>query len=178
MRLKTTFFLLLILAFLLIPKSSTAEEPKTTLILVRHAEKVLNFSTDPDLTPEGKARAEELAYALGLMDIQAVYSTPYRRTRLTALPTAEAQGIPVQEYNPGNEKKFIQEIAARHKGRNVLIVGHSNTIPRLANAAAGNDRFDDLPDSVYDNLFFVTIEAEGPASVIRLRFGKRTPGEG
>jgi 2,3-bisphosphoglycerate-dependent phosphoglycerate mutase len=147
------------------------KEGPTTLILVRHAEKAADGSADPPLTPEGERRAEELALVLDLMDIRAVYSTPYRRTRRTAAPTAEKKGLGIREYKPGHEDDFIRQVIADHKGETVLVVGHSNTVPRLANAAAGRDLFSDLEDSVYDNLFIAVLTARSPAAVYRLRFG-------
>jgi 2,3-bisphosphoglycerate-dependent phosphoglycerate mutase len=147
------------------------EDGQTTLILVRHAEKAADGSADPLLTPEGEKRAEDLAYSLDLMDISAVYSTPYQRTRLTAAPTAEKKGLPIREYRPGNERDFINKVLADHKGETILIVGHSNTVPRLANASAGRELYSDLEDSVYDNLFIAVFSGRGQAAVLRLRFG-------
>lgn len=68
--------------------SYTNQDSSTTLILVRHAEKVKDGSNDPILTPEGKVRANELMYILKHVELSAIYSTPYKRTQQTVLPTA------------------------------------------------------------------------------------------
>jgi 2,3-bisphosphoglycerate-dependent phosphoglycerate mutase len=147
-------------------------EGETTLIFVRHAEKAMDGTADPPLTAEGEKRAEDLARALGLLDIQAVYVTPYRRTRKTAAPLAELKGLSVREYRPGREKEFVQRILAGHRGETVLIVGHSNTVARLANASAGRDQYADLEDFEYDSLFLAVFPGGGgPAAVYRFRFG-------
>ena len=151
-----------------------AEDGPTILVLVRHAEKVVDGSADPLLTPMGERRAEDLARVLELMDVRTIYTTPYQRTRMTAAPTARTKGLRIREYKPGHEMDFIHKVLAEHKGETVLIVGHSNTVPRLANAAAGRDLFSDLEDKVYDNLFIAVFSGTGPAAVCRLRFGARS----
>ena len=62
-----------------------------------------------------------------------------------------------------------------HPGGNILIVGHSNTVPVMANVLTGSEDFTWLHDSVYDNLYIVTVVEKGQAKVSRLRFGVHTP---
>lgn len=74
---------------LLVACSSFAQQPVTTFILVRHAEKDMTQSTpDPDLSAEGHARARRLALLFEKTEIAAVYSTPFKRTRQTVEPLA------------------------------------------------------------------------------------------
>lgn len=148
----------------------------TTLFLVRHAEKVSDGSADPDLTAAGAERADELAYILGHVDLDAVYSTPYSRTKQTVLPTAKQRNLEVRLYNPG-DPDFLRRVLQQHSGGAVLIVGHSNTIPSLANELTGRPDFSDLDDGIYDNLFVASVQAEGKTVVLRMRFGARTPGK-
>lgn len=172
MKAKSSLLCFLALWLLLASQAFPAENnAATTLILVRHAEKASDGSNDPVLTPAGVKRAEDLAFVLGLVDLHAVYSTPYQRTRLTASPTAEQKDLPILEYKPGNETAFIEHLQKVHQGETLLIIGHSNTVPRLANAAAGKKLFPDLEDSIYDNLFIAVFAEKGPAAVYRLRFG-------
>ena len=69
----------------------------TTFIIVRHAEKA-DMRNDPDLSADGKARAEELRRALSDVPVDAIYATPYRRTRQTVSPLAAEKQIVVTEY--------------------------------------------------------------------------------
>ena len=64
------------------------------MFLVRHAEKV-DQSKDPDLSPDGYRRAEELACVLADADIEHIHSSDFIRTRLTAAPVAEKFGLDV-----------------------------------------------------------------------------------
>ena len=146
----------------------------TTLILVRHAEKAGTVWEDPPLTPAGAGRADELAYILKHVKLDAIYSTPFLRTKNTVLPSAKQKGLDVKLYKP-NDKEFLKNVLGAFPGGAVLIVGHSNTIPRLANELAGQSDFSDLDDAIYDNLFIVCVPTEGKATILRMRFGAHTP---
>ncbi len=146
----------------------------TTLILVRHAEKADDGTPDPHLSAAGKIRAKQLAYLLHHVSLEAIYSTPYQRTRQTALPTAREKNLAVKLYQP-DDTGFLARILQEHAGETLLITGHSNTIPVLVNRLAGRDLYPLLDDHVYDNLFIASVPLAGPAKILRLRFGAPTP---
>ena len=63
---------------------ATFRRPVTTVILIRHAEKVIDPNNpDPDLSPAGQARAQELVRMFGDAGINAIYATQYKRTQQT-----------------------------------------------------------------------------------------------
>jgi 2,3-bisphosphoglycerate-dependent phosphoglycerate mutase len=128
----------------------------TTFILVRHAEKADDGTNDPDLTREGEGRALKLAFMLKDTEIDAVYSTDYRRTKNTAKPLAEMQDLDVQQYEP-NKPEEILRIIDQHKGKTVLMVGHSNTIPWTANLLLGKKVYDDFKESEYGIMLIVSV---------------------
>ncbi|MEU2257258.1 histidine phosphatase family protein [Nocardia xishanensis] len=70
------------------------------LILVRHAQplRVLNASgpADPELSEVGREQAERVPGALSHHRITRVLSSPQRRARETAAPTAAKLGLPVE----------------------------------------------------------------------------------
>jgi broad specificity phosphatase PhoE len=146
----------------------------TTFFLVRHAEKVSDGSFDPDLTAAGSARADELAYILRYVDLDAIYSTPFQRTKQTAMPTAREKGLDLELYDP-SDKGFLKKVLHSHPGGTVLIVGHSNTIPGMVNELAGKPDFSDLDDDTYDNLFIACVPAEGEPVILQMRYGVHTP---
>jgi len=166
------FFLTSIMQGAILPDE---EKNITTIILVRHAEKTQDGTSDPPLTSEGKARAQELAYILKHVPLDAVYSTPYKRTQQTALPTAEAHSLQVFSYKPGEEENFLKKILSKHTGGNVLIIGHSNTVQVLANHLSGSTQFSPLDDFTYDNIFIASVLQKGHPVITRLRFGEHTP---
>ncbi|PYS80691.1 MAG: hypothetical protein DMF70_10390, partial [Acidobacteria bacterium] len=60
---------------------ATFSRPVTTVILIRHAEKIIDpNNSHPDLSPAGQARAHELARMFGDSGINAIYATQYKRT--------------------------------------------------------------------------------------------------
>jgi len=146
----------------------------TTIILVRHAEKSDDGTDNPHLTLKGTQRAEDLAYILDHVKLAAIYSTPFHRTRETGEPTARRQAKKIRLYQT-DDQNFLDRLLEEQRGGNILIVGHSNTVPVLVNQLTGSEDFAWLHDSVYDNLYIVTVREKGQAKVLRLRFGATTP---
>lgn len=73
-----------------------------TLLLTRHAQTVWHRenryagTSDVDLTPDGVAQAADLAAWAGARGVDAVVSSPVRRARETAEPSARAVGVAVE----------------------------------------------------------------------------------
>jgi broad specificity phosphatase PhoE len=147
-----------------------ATVPPTVILLVRHGEK--EKGEDPALSAAGKARAQALMHAAGSAGLSAVYSTPTRRTQETAQPLAQRLGlrVTVREAGADQAKTFVQEVLRAHPGQAVLVVGHSNTLPALAEALTGQP-FPAIADDEYDRLLVVTVPAAGPARLVALRYG-------
>jgi 2,3-bisphosphoglycerate-dependent phosphoglycerate mutase len=141
----------------------------TTFILIRHAEKVKDGTQDPELSAEGKQRAEALAKMLERNGIASVYSTNFKRTQQTVLPIAQAKGITVQTYQQ-TDKTWLQNIAKENVGKIVLIVGHSNTIPEMANTLLGEEKFEQYPDTLYDQMLVIQYSVTTKPSVLVLRY--------
>src|SRR5687768_13565710 len=76
----------------------------TTYYVVRHAEKETTntMTSDVPLSEEGKQRAVALKDILQNQKVSQIYSTNYIRTKTTAQPLADALGITIQTYNPGD----------------------------------------------------------------------------
>jgi len=152
-------------------------ETTTTIILARHGEKAAEPREDPVLSPAGEARALALAEAVRGAGISAIYSTKWKRTQATARPASEALKVPITTFDspPGERdygKAYAAELLAKHRGKVVLVVGHSNTVP----AILGGLGIPDAPaitDPEYDNLFIVTIPEGGAARVVRAKYGAR-----
>lgn len=140
----------------------------TTVIVVRHAEKLADGSKDPALASEGVARAARLAARFGRAGLSAVYATPFKRTRDTAAPVAAAAGVVVLEVDPKDAAGLAEVIEDEHRGGRVFVVGHSNTIGPIVQALGG-DAPDEVADTEYDNVFIVTVPRFGPVSTLRLR---------
>ena len=162
----------LVLALVLLATSAFANGgPEiTTVILVRHGEKA-GPSGDVPLSEAGLARANELARVLEGVKLDAIYSTPFERTRKTVAPVAEKHGVKVEEVAAGKTyvEDLVKLIREKHEGDTVLVSGHSNTTPDVIRALGAT--VPDMPDSTYDDLFLVTLVKGGSAKLVSLRYG-------
>ena len=148
-------------------------EAASVVWVVRHAERTddgMEHQPDPDLSDAGHARAQALARLLSDAGITAVYSTPYARTRQTAAPLAEALGLPVAEYDPGDARAMEAFVGGLRAPGHHVVVGHSNTTPALVQALGG-DPVSPIATLEYDRLYVVTIGPDGTVSSSLLRFG-------
>lgn len=147
----------------------------TTVIFVRHAEKLAVKRSDPELSEAGRQRAAELARQLVDADvvagIDAIYSTPFRRTEETAEPVATALNVPINSYDVANTETIIDEIVKQHKGKIVLVVGHRITVPAMIGNMGASKNVPDIDENEYDNIYIVSIPWFGKTKTIRLRYG-------
>ena len=135
--------------FLALLAPCTVFAEPSIIYLVRHGEKALE-GKDPDLTPQGVQRAQNIATMLGKTGIAHVFSTPTNRTRQTAQPLAQASGLTVQLYDPKTPQALVAKVKALTGP--VLVVGHSNTLPELVRLFGGQPGAD-VADNEYDRLY-------------------------
>ncbi len=147
----------------------SAQTDVTTFILVRHAEKSKDDPRDPSLSEEGIKRAESLNAMLKQADIAALYSSPYKRTRSTVQPIADAKGLEVNTYDP-RSAAFLEDIMTKFKGKTIVISGHSNTTPNVVNALIGEDRFKQLSEDDYSKIYIVSVTEIGKGTVTLLSY--------
>jgi broad specificity phosphatase PhoE len=145
------------------------------IFVVRHAEKATaeaNMSSDVSLSEKGKQRAEALREVLENENIEMIYSTNTIRTKSTAQPIADKMGLQIQTYGPRPNADFAASVLA--SGKNVLIVGHSNTIDDVVNLIVGETKVEgDLDESQYDNLYVITVNDKKP-KLEKKKFGVST----
>jgi broad specificity phosphatase PhoE len=148
----------------------------TTVIFVRHAEKAAMPADDPGLSPAGQRRVAELTRQLVDADVvagvDAVYSTAYRRTVETAQPIADALDLPVNTYDAADTEAIMEQIVKDHKGKIILVVGHSNTLPALIGNMGASKKVPVIADDEYDNIYIVSIPWFGKTKTIRMRYGQ------
>lgn len=153
--------------------------PGTTIVyLVRHAEKAIANPSDPDpdISLIGRTRAQALATRLAASGIEAIIVTQFRRTQQTAQPLAEQIGVTPEILHAGNVGDTDSTALAvlRHRGRKVLVVGHSNTIAPIIEALGG-PKMPNICDNQYSNLYVLYIPPAGETQLIRQHFGNGDP---
>ena len=124
------------------------------------------MAADPDLSDAGRARAESLALMLKSANVTTIIATPYKRTQQTAAPLAKALGIEITTIG-ARETAKLPALVREARG-NVLVVGHSNTVPATLEELGVTTPVT-LDDAEYDNLFIVTMTGTGPR-MVRLHF--------
>jgi len=156
------------------PDHQAARSEPTTVYVVRHAEKATDDPNprDPGLSPLGLARSEALNRTLADVSLDAVFATEFRRTQQTVEPLARSRDLEVSIAAARDSAGLAQRILESHRGGEVLVAGHSNTVPSILRAL-GAAEAPDLVESDYDDLFIVTIAAEGGAALMHLHYGPR-----
>lgn len=159
----------------LLMSATLAQAASTYFVIVRHAEKAQDDPKDPTLSEAGQARAQRLAAALAHFPIQAIYVSQFRRTGLTAAPTAKqfsltptisAVQMPVEQ----STAEFIEKLKRSERGKTVLIVGHSNTVPALVKALSGQSirAIDEATE--FDRLYFIELPEQGKMRLLELKY--------
>src|SRR5574341_715543 len=155
---------------LIVAYFATFRRQVTTVILVRHAEKIVDPNIpDVDLSPAGQSRAQELARMFGDAGISAIYATQYKRTQETVKPLADRLGLPVNVVNSKSTADLLARIRASNAGQVVFVAGHNNTVPEII-YALGGPQYPTIPESEYDNLFIVTVYRTGSAKVVKMKY--------
>lgn len=147
---------------------------KTTIYLVRHAEKVTTDPQDKDplLTPEGLERAEELRKFFSKKKVDALYSTDYQRTRLTLAPLAREKGKEINSYSSRNHRELVEKVLTAHKGQTVVIAGHSNSLLDLLKAFQAETTIKEIGEDEYSYLFKLTLHKSNQAKLEVGHYGK------
>lgn len=168
MRLRVSAIVLLSFACI---ASGCAPAPVTTVVLVRHAER-LNSTDTTSLSPAGLQRAAALRHTLDSAGIEAVFVTDKLRTKQTADSLRIAHGLTEVRLPATDTQRLVDSLRAR-AGQKILVVGHSDTLPKIIDAfgiappqtIAGNE---------FDKMFILTLHSGG-GRLVRLQYGERSP---
>ena len=135
---------------LLAPASADAQR---LVLLVRHAERAdggvppagMTAPADPDLSAEGRARAERLAGMLAEAGITKIVVTEFRRTQQTAAPLAARLGLTPERASSKDVPGLVKQLGT-YTNDVVFVIGHNTTVPAviavvlaLVAAACGGD---------------------------------------
>lgn len=188
------------------PPAWPQQELLTTVLVVRHAERA-SQDANADLSAAGRERALELAEVARAYGVQAVYTTEYCRTAETGEPAALALGLPLLVQpgtRPGIDLEscepplqatrwrleefpdlpaLVELMRSEQRGRTVLVVGHSNTVPEWVVALGAPAPCPELlpfdaegrcwlPDEDHHHLFVVTLYPDGRVSARLESYGR------
>lgn len=146
--------------FLFAGNNLFAQHRNLTVILLRHAEKDVSPSADkvnPNLSEEGKLRAQRLVKKINKYKPNAIYSSDFIRTKLTATPLSEKRRLVIQLYDH-RKLNEIKELIMSGKIKRIVIVGHNSTTPALANMLIGAEKYKALSETEYDKIWVIKIK--------------------
>jgi broad specificity phosphatase PhoE len=146
----------------------------TVIVVVRHAEKVMDVGEDPPLDEAGAARAARLARMFGDTQgaghIDAIYVSSAQRSRLTAAPLAARLGLTPAVVPAEDPRGLARRVLREHPGGRILIVGHSNTVPAIVAALSGANDIPPIGALEYGTMYIVTVPRLGDANYVRLTY--------
>ncbi|SDL44406.1 SixA phosphatase family protein [Kriegella aquimaris] len=176
---KHTLFLFLTIAIIGCKDDKPLEEiyvePSiSTFYFIRHAEKDKTDpeNSNPELNQKGLGRAMHWAEILKDINIDAIYTTDYKRTTMTAAPLSVKKELSLQYYNL--EDVNIQQFKIDNLNKKVLVVGHSNTTPEFVNKMIGDNKYSQMDDTDNGSLYIVQI-INGTVTDMRLEFNCNCP---
>jgi broad specificity phosphatase PhoE len=128
------------------------------VLLVRHAERAdggvpsagMTAPADPDLSADGRTRAERLAEMLARAGVTKIVVSEFRRTQQTAAPLAARLSLTPERSSSKDVPGLLKQLAA-YKDDVVLVIGHNTTVPAVI-AGLGGPKIE-IPDTDYANLF-------------------------
>ena len=159
-----------VVLMLVVSVATAAAQP--IVFIVRHAERADAGmasakvpGADPDLSGAGVARANSLAAMLKDARIRTVITTEFKRTKQTAEPVATAAGVSLTVIDSKDVTGLLKTV--RSSTGNVLVVGHSNTLPDVLKGLGVTEPIT-VGEDEFDSLFVVT--RASPPAFVRLRY--------
>ncbi len=130
-----------------------------TFYIVRHAEKESN-SENPGLSQAGIDRGIALEKYMADKKLDTVFTSDMKRTILTGLSVSLPQSLPqiaLSQETPYGLNDFIARLKNISGNKNILVVGHTNTVPLIVQALSGQ-QIPAIPETAYSNMYTITIK--------------------
>lgn len=157
-------FFVLVFFVCLTAAGSNVFAQDTTFILFRHAERYPSTkanNSNPELTPEGQKRAEKLVELLKKYKPEQIFSTNLKRTVATVTPLADnldpVYRIQIQKYDFNELEEFAAKLL-KTNAKTIVIVGHNNTTPELANLLIKQEKYQQFGESEYNKIIIVKVK--------------------
>lgn len=136
----------------------------TTVVLVRHAEKLSDADPDSPLSAAGHARARALVPQLAAFRPDVLVVSQRRRTGETLAPLAAELRLRPLVRDNGKVPELAREILGSFRGRTVVIAWHHGPHEPLARALGVAGELPAWTASTYDRIWIVRVDAAGRAA--------------
>jgi phosphohistidine phosphatase SixA len=144
-----------------------------SIVLVRHAEKELDDSPDPEISPKGRERALRLALLLSRSGATRLVATEFKRTQQTLEPLAERLGKPVEVRPAARTNDLVRELRDAPPGSTTVLATHANVLPAIVRELGGVSlrglaKDGTLEDDDYSRVAVLSIGCNTQASIVEL----------
>lgn len=161
--------LLLAVLGLFILSSCSPNNEEQTIYLFRHAEKVLDFDGDnPPLTTNGIYQSMQIADILKDRNIELVYSTDYRRNKMTIEPLVDSTGVTLTSYEWDKWEEVIDAINSGEE-KTIAICGHGDILLPMIEKLGGKRPQAEIGKHEYKTIYQVNRKGD-EVSVKTMKF--------
>jgi len=149
--------ILISLMLLFVFQQNKAQSETTTIYLIRHAEKA-DSSQNPELSEDGIKRSVRWTKLFEKTTIDIFFTSLTRRAQMTASTIATSKQKDMVFYD--FSKFSLKETIEKYPGKTILIVGHSNTIPKQINDFLGEEVYPQIDENEFGNLYTIVIKGD------------------
>jgi phosphohistidine phosphatase SixA len=161
----TTFLRRFVFAILLALWGGWLGAQDTTLVVVRHAERVSLLDGASLLSEAGHRRARDLVPQLEVFHPAVLYASDLERTQQTLAPLAARLGKPVLIRSRADSEGLAAELLRDHRGETVIVCWHHDLMKKLVKALGVEGPVPYLSFDSYDWLWIVRVPAKGAATL-------------
>jgi phosphohistidine phosphatase SixA len=136
-------------------------EAVTTVVVVRHAEKLSDADPDSPLSEAGHARAKALVPQLEAFHPDVLIVSQRRRTAQTLAPLAARLGTTPLVRDNAKAAELAREILEAFRGKTVVVGWHHGPHEPLARALGVTGPLPEWTAQTYDRIWIVTVDAAG-----------------
>jgi phosphohistidine phosphatase SixA len=137
----------------------------TTVVVLRHAERISLSDNASLLSEAGQERAKALAGQLETFHPAALYASDLERTRQTLAPLAARLGMPVLVHPRRDGAGLAAEILKTQRGKTVIICWHHDLAPGLAKSLGVEEPLPELAVEDFGWLWIIRVPATGRATL-------------
>jgi len=147
-------------------QEKAVEKTTTTFYLINHAEKkpATEEKKDPYLNEQGVARAKNWGQTLSNIKLDDIYANNSIGSKQTAQIIAESQKLTIYAFD--TEKMYDTGFKYNTDGKNILIVGNTDTTTKFANSVLGTDKYISVKENNFGNLYIITIIEDAKNSIL------------
>lgn len=149
----------------------------TTVLLIRHADIDISDGVIEDdsisLNSCGQKRAKNLADMIEKAPISAIYTSNKHRSIQTAEPLIKRLHSSIEHKKIDSPQKIAEDILSNYRGKNVLVIHHSNTVPQIIQTLSNEivDMIREFDDFYIVNIYISDNEENKFTNVVRLKYG-------